>query len=113
MLTRSNKAWIYSGEWGWTVASLHVARWLSDARRKLEPMRPGSPGKIDIFDNLMDPLTGAEFHIAIERDSAGVITRQQLTRHDYAGTYWDIKSGFDRPTVPGETGFRVHMVNRD
>ena len=76
-------------------------------------MRPGSPGKIDIFHNLMDPLTGAEFHIAIERDSAGVITRQQLTRHDIPGTYWDIKSGFDRPTVPGEAGFRVHSFERN
>jgi len=112
MLTRSNKAWIYN-EWGWTVAAPHIAKWLSDARRELKPMRPAELGKIDIFDNLMDPLTGAEFHISIERDGAGVITRQQLTRHDFAGTYWDIKSGFDRPTVPGETGFLVHELERD
>jgi hypothetical protein len=66
-----------------------------------------------VVDNLVDPHTGAEFRISIQRDSAGVITRQQLTRHDFAGTYWDIKSGFDRPTVPGEAGFRVHAFERD
>lgn len=113
MLTRSNKAWIYSGEWGWTVAAPHIAKWLSDARRELKPMRPGSQTTLHIVNNLVDPLTGDKFHITIERDSAGVITRQQLTRHDFAGTYWDIKSGFDRPTVPGETGFLVHELERN
>jgi hypothetical protein len=113
MLTRSKKAWIYSGDWGWTVAPPHFAQWVSDARRELKLMRPGLHTGMYIVNNLVDPLTGVEFHISLECDSAGVITRQQLTRHDFAGTYWDIKSGFDRPTVPGETGFLVHELERD
>ncbi len=113
MNTRSTKAWIYLEDWGWTEASHHFAKWLSTARRGLSPLDCGTLGRIDVVNNLVDPVTRAEYHISIERDSAGVITRQQISRHDSLGTYWDIRDGFERPTIPGSMGFRVHALERD
>ena len=113
MFTRSQKAWIYSGDFGWTAASDYIAVWLADARRKLTPLEPGSQGQKDVLKNLVHEPTGDVFDISIKRNSAGVIIRERLTRRDEHRTYWDITTGSDCPTVPGEMGFRVHVVERD
>ncbi len=113
MLTRWQKTWIYSGDWGWTAASGYIAKWLADARRGLKPLEHGSQGQKDIVKNLVHEATGDVFDISIKRNGAGVIIRERLTRRDEHRTYWDITTGYDCPTVPGEMGFRVHVVERD